>query len=424
MKPLNEDHKVEPQEIVEAVEKQFYVAPNEHQIIDEQSVEPQTYRVEDSEEQKLIVNPSEPKSLQDELMEANHGMDFGDSEHQIIIDNELVHDNTSNNIVEQIEAEQPLLQPEEVLESVKEHYKHIESEGAHEGRSESDSQKQKSHDTTDNISYSIDDAISGLANLQLHTPQKDVDVVIEQNFVDFGADTPVAESNPPQFDQDLTQIDSLDLSPLKKDDGFSGSEEKLQDTNKESNGNETSRVESPDQGPFSSSSSTKESDAENTDIILMPNDKKEKPPERKARLSEILAKARQGMSISPPTAASPTNNGTSNSENNSQTAVDAKLLALKLIEQRRQEKLATGIENDTTVSSDNISESEPTITATNNKTNGNGPRLSLAEELAVANTQQTKPMDILPGQPIYDSDYKILNGKTTPPEDPSHVQLV
>uniref|UniRef100_A0A914YLE7 Uncharacterized protein n=1 Tax=Panagrolaimus superbus TaxID=310955 RepID=A0A914YLE7_9BILA len=42
--PLNEDHKVEPQEIVEAVEKQFYVAPNEHQIIDEQSVEPQTYR--------------------------------------------------------------------------------------------------------------------------------------------------------------------------------------------------------------------------------------------------------------------------------------------------------------------------------------------------------------------------------------------
>jgi hypothetical protein len=421
----NEEHKIEPQEIVEAVEKQFYVAPNVEEDSDEQSVEQKTYGVDENEETKVISNPSEPKSLQDELMDANYGIDFGDSESQVINDNTTSHDNAPNEIVEQSEAKQPLLQPEEIVKSVEEHYKNVEAEVVNEKPRESEPQEQVGHDAIEsghNISYSLDDAISGLANLQLQTPQKDANIVTEQNFINFGDETPVAEPQPPQFIQGPSKVDSLDLSPLKKDDGFSESEEKLMDTNQQGNGNETSRVESPDQGPFSSSSSAKESDAENTDIVRMSDDKKEKPPERKARLSEILAKARQGMSISPPnTNATPTNNATSNGENNSQTAVDAKLLALKLIEQRRQEKMATGIENDTTVSSDNISESEPTITA-NNNTNGNGQRLSLAEELAVAN--QTKPLDILPGQPIYDSDYKIMNGKTTPPEDPSHVQLV
>lgn len=126
-----------------------------------------------------------------------------------------------------------------------------------------------------------------------------------------------------------------------------------------------------------------------------------------------MAKVRQGT---PPTA--PTTAPEASMDN----SIDAKLLALKLIEQRRQEKSATGIENSESNEGENNSATLTSITANSNgNSNHNGPRLSLHEELAVVNSQ-TKPLDVLPGQPIYDSDYHVLNGKTTPPEDPSHVQ--
>jgi hypothetical protein len=431
-KDVEKEHKIEPEEIVDGIEHQFHVDHNEKHISLEQIVDLETPKVEKDKEQKVIPNPTEPKSLQDELMEANGNekIDFGDEENQILIGNDPSHDNAPNQIVEETEAKQPLLQSEEakVDESVDDHYRQIESDLAHKTHQEEAQHQQyttqNGHDTNDshNTSYSIDDAISGLATLQLHTPQKDANIVVEQNFVDFGAETPVAEPQPLKFDQEQSSVnvETLDLSPLRSnDDGFSGSEEKLQ----QENGKETSRTYSPDHGPFSSSSSNKESDAENADIIRGPEVKKV-VVERKSRLSEILAKARQGMSTSPPKG---------DAEDGNNQSVDAKLLALKLIEQRRQEKLSTGIENDsTTISSENLSETESIVTANNTSpkngnANGNGPRYSLAEELAVANPQQTAkpPMDHLPGQPIYDSDYHVvMNGKTTPPEDPAHVQLV